>query len=144
MGSSSWARRHARRVLVQAVYQWQMTDADTHAVEKQFAEDGSLAKADRDFFRELLRGVLLGSEALDECFQPYLDRKLKELDKVELALLRLGTFELKERIEVPFRVVIDEYVELAKTFGAEDSHKYINGILDKLSNVLRVDEQQSS
>ncbi len=144
MGSSSWARRHARRVLVQAVYQWQMTDADTNAVEKQFAEDGSLAKADRDFFRELLRGVLLGSEALDECFQPYLDRKLKELDKVELALLRLGTFELKERIEVPFRVVIDEYVELAKTFGAEDSHKYINGILDKLSNVLRVDEQQSS
>lgn len=144
MGSSSWARRHARRVLVQAVYQWQMTDADIQAVEKQFAEDGSLAKADRDFFRELLRGVLLGSEALDECFQPYLDRKLKELDKVELALLRLGTFELKERIEVPFRVVIDEYVELAKTFGAEDSHKYINGILDKLSNVLRVDEQQSS
>ena len=144
MGSSSWARRHARRVLVQAVYQWQMTDADTNAVEKQFAEDGSLAKADRDFFRELLRGVILGSEALDECFQPYLDRKLKELDKVELALLRLGTFELKERIEVPFRVVIDEYVELAKTFGAEDSHKYINGILDKLSNVLRVDEQQSS
>ena len=144
MGSSSWARRHARRVLVQAVYQWQMTDADTNAVEKQFAEDGSLAKADRDFFRELLRGVVLGSEALDECFQPYLDRKLKELDKVELALLRLGTFELKERIEVPFRVVINEYVELAKTFGAEDSHKYINGILDKLSNVLRVDEQQSS
>ena len=121
-----------------------MTDADTNAVEKQFAEDGSLAKADRDFFRELLRGVVLGSEALDECFQPYLDRKLKELDKVELALLRLGTFELKERIEVPFRVVINEYVELAKTFGAEDSHKYINGILDKLSNVLRVDEQQSS
>ena len=144
MGSSSWARRHARRVLVQAVYQWQMTGADTQAVEKQFAEDGSLAKADRDFFRELLRGVVLGSEALDECFQPYLDRKLKELDKVELALLRLGTFELKERIEVPFRVVIDEYVELAKTFGAEDSYKYINGILDKLSNVLRVDEQQSS
>ena len=144
MGSSSWARRRARRVLVQAVYQWQMTDADTNAVEKQFAEDGSLVKADRDFFRELLRGVILGSEALDECFQPYLDRKLKELDKVELALLRLGTFELKERIEVPFRVVIDEYVELAKTFGAEDSHKYINGILDKLSNVLRVDEQQSS
>ena len=144
MGSSSWARRHARRALVQAVYQWQMTDADTQAVEKQFEDDGSLAKADRDFFRELLRGVLLGSDELDECFLPYLDRKLKELDKVELALLRLGTFELKERIEVPFRVVIDEYVELAKTFGAEDSHKYINGILDKLSNGLRVDERRTS
>ena len=144
MGSSSWARRHARRVLVQAVYQWQMTDADTRAVEQQFEEDGRLAKADREFFRELLVGVLHGSDQLDECFQPYLDRKLKELDKVELALLRLGTFELKERMEVPFRVVIDEYVELAKTFGAEESHKYINGILDKLSIELRVDERRNS
>ncbi|MCZ6618831.1 MAG: transcription antitermination factor NusB [Gammaproteobacteria bacterium] len=144
MGSSSWARRHARRVLVQAVYQWQMTDADTRAVEQQFEEDGRLAKVDREFFRELLGGVLHGSDQLDACFQPYLDRKLKELDKVELALLRLGTFELKERIDVPFRVVIDEYVELAKTFGAEESHKYINGILDKLSTVLRVDERRNS
>ncbi len=144
MGSSSWARRHARRALVQAVYQWQMTNADTQVVEKQFEDDGSLAKADREFFRELLRGVFFDSNQLDECFQPHLDRKLKELDKVELALLRLGTFELKERLDVPFRVVIDEYVELAKTFGAEDSHKYINSILDKLSNVLRAGEQQNS
>lgn len=144
MGSSSWARRHARRALVQAVYQWQMTDVDTQVLENQFEEDGSLAKADRDFFRELLRGVLLGSDELDECFRPRLDRKLEELDKVELALLRLGTFELKERLEVPFRVVIDEYVELAKTFGAEESHKYVNGVLDKLSNVLRVAERRNS
>jgi len=144
VSSSSWARRHARRALVQAVYQWQMTDVDTQTVETQFEDDGSLAKADREFFREMLRGVLQGSDELDACFQPHLDRKLKELDKVELALLRLGTFELKERLEVPFRVVINEYVELAKTFGAEDSHKYINGILDKLSNVLRATEPRSS
>ncbi|MCZ6643701.1 MAG: transcription antitermination factor NusB [Gammaproteobacteria bacterium] len=144
MSSSAWARRHARRALVQAVYQWQMTGADTQSVATQFEDDGTLAKADREFFREMLRGVLQGSDALDECFQPHLDRKLKELDKVELALLRLGTFELKERLEVPFRVVIDEYVELAKTFGAEDSHKYINGILDKLSNELRATERQIS
>ena len=121
-----------------------MTDAETQVLEQQFTEDGSLAKADREFFSELLRGVQFSNAALDECFQPYLDRKLKELDNVELALLRLGTFELRERLDVPFRVVIDEYVELAKTFGGEDSHKYINGILDKVSNVLRPDEQRRS
>ena len=135
-----YARRQARRALVQAVYQWQMTDADTHAVAADFVERGSLKKADRSFFDELLKHVTQASDGLDAGFVEYLDRELKSLDQVELAILRLGTYELVHRVDVPYRVVIDEYVELAKTFGAEDSHKYINGILDKLARSVRKTE----
>jgi len=81
--------------------------------------------------------VLLRCAELDELLIPNLDRKLAELDKVELAVLRLGTFELKNRTDVPYRVVIDEYIELAKLFGAEDGHKYVNGVLNKLAHSLR-------
>jgi N utilization substance protein B len=142
--SGAWARRRARRAAVQAVYQWQMTAADAHAVEQEFLESGALRKADEEFFRALLRGVMFGSEALDELLTPLLDRRVAELDKVELALLRLGAYELKERQDVPFRVVIDEYVGLAKVFGAEDSFKYINGVLDRLAVPLRPLERPSS
>ena len=123
--------------MLQAVYQWQMTAADAYVVEKEFLDSGALKKADGDFFKALLRGVMFGSDELDALFSPLLDRGLQDLDKVELALLRLGTYELKHRIDVPFRVVIDEYVELAKVFGAEDSFKYINGVLDRLAGQLR-------
>lgn len=132
-----WARRRARRALVQAVYQWQMTAADQAEVERQFLDDKTLAKADREFFSELLRGVMADSAALDALFAPYLDRALKDLDQVERAILRLGCFELQQRIDVPYRVVIHEYVELAKTFGAEGSYKYINGILDRAAKQHR-------
>ena len=104
-----------------------------HKVAAEFQESGALAKADREFFDELLKGVLLRCAELDELLIPNLDRKLTELDNVELAVLRLGTFELKNRTDVPYRVVIDEYIELAKLFGAEDGHKYVNGVLNKQS-----------
>ena len=132
-----WARRRARRALVQAVYQWQMTGCDLSEVEGQFSNDETLAKADREFFTELLRGVVLDPQALDELFAGYLDRDVKDLDQVERAILRLGCFELQHRVDVPYRVVIDEYVELAKTFGAEASHKYINGVLDRVARARR-------
>ena len=135
--SSVWARKHARRALVQAVYQWQMTGSTSNDIVKQFLEDGSLKKADVEFFQTSLKRVVKENTVLDEHFAPLLDRKVTDLDKVELALLRLGTDELANRQEVPFKVVIDEYVGLAKTFGAEDSHKYINGVLDQLSRALR-------
>ncbi len=104
---------------------------------EQFAESDALKKADVTFFSEGLRRVVGKTAELDAHIEPLIDRRLGDLDKVELALLRLGADELANRIEVPFRVVIDEYVELAKTFGAEDSHKYINGVLDKLARALR-------
>ena len=135
-----YARRQARRALVQAVYQWQMTDADTHELVADLVERGSLEKADRSFFEELLKHVTQASDGLDAGFVEYLDRELKSLDQVELAILRLGTCELVHRIDVPYRVVIDEYVELAKTFGAEGSYKYINGVLDKLARSVRKTE----
>ncbi len=135
--ANPWARRRARRALVQAVYQWQMTGCDLSEVEAQFCNDDTLAKADREFFTELLRGVVRDPQALDELFAEYLDRDLKDLDQVERAILRLGCFELQHRIDVPYRVVIDEYVELAKTFGAEASHKYINGVLDRAAQAQR-------
>lgn len=132
-----WARRQSRRALVQAVYQWQMSDCDASKIEADFLSSGSLEKADQEFFREVLRGVLAECEALDAEIRPLLDRSLDSLDQVELAVLRLGTWELKNRIDVPYRVVIDQYVELARTFGAEDGHKYVNGVLDKLASTLR-------
>jgi N utilization substance protein B len=135
--NSIWGRKRARRALVQAVYQWQMTGASATDVIGQFAGTDALKKADVEFFTESLRRVLRSHAELDAHFAPLLDRKVSELNKVELALLRLGTDELANRIEVPFKVVIDEYVELAKTFGAEESHKYINGVLDRLANALR-------
>lgn len=142
--SGAWARRRSRRALLQAVYQWQMTGADTSAIERDLVEDGALKKADREFFKALLRGVAFGTTELDAVLAPVLDRKVEELDKVELALLRLGAYELKHRIDVPFRVVIDEYVELAKVYGAEESFKYINGVLDRLAQELRALEHSAS
>jgi len=142
--TGAWARRRSRRALLQAVYQWQMTGAETAAIEHDLADEGALKKADREFFRALLRGVVFGTEELDALLAPALDRKLAELDKVELALLRLGAYELKHRIDVPFRVVIDEYVELAKTYGAEESFRYVNGVLDRLAQDLRALEHSAS
>lgn len=139
-----WARRRARRALVQAVYQWQMADADTAQLEVEFLEAQALQKADVEFFTELLRGVLHHSSEIDALFLAYLDRTLASLDQVELAILRLGAFELKNRVDVPYRVVIDEYVELAKLFGAEDSYKYINGVLDRLAGEVRQIERHGS
>lgn len=136
-----YARRQARRALVQAIYQWQMTDADTQTLANDFVERGSLEKADRSFFDELLKHVVEHSDDLDAAFVELLDRELKSLDQVELAILRLGTYELVHRIDVPYRVVLDEYIELAKTFGAEDSHKYVNGVLDKLARSVRPAER---
>jgi len=141
--SGAWARRRSRRALLQAVYQWQMTGAETATIERDLVEEGALRKADREYFRELLRGVVFCSEALDALLAPTLDRRVDELDKVELALLRLGAYELKHRIDVPFRVVIDEYVELAKVYGAEESFRYINGVLDRLAQDLRALEHSA-
>ena len=143
MSSGRKARRQARRALVQALYQWQMSAPDGVSRRAQFQEGESLQKADTEFFRELLLGVTAAVEAedaepaFDDHYAGYLDRKVTELDRVELAVLRLGTYELKERIDVPYRVVIDEYVDLAKLFGAEASHKYVNGVLDAVARDLR-------
>lgn len=117
-----------------------MTGADTQSITGEFRDSGALAKADPEFFDELLRLVLLRTGDIDAHIVPLLDRSLESLDGVEKAVLRLGAAELVHRPDVPYRVVIDEYVELAKLFGGEDGHKYINGVLDRLAHTLRAAE----
>ena len=139
---SMWPRRHARRALVQAIYQWQIAQHDASEIRSQFADSGTLKKADRAFFDRCLHGIIAETEDLDSAFAPYLDRKVNELNQVERAILRAGTFELSACPDVPFKVVLDEYINLAKTFGAEDSYKYVNGVLDRVARDFRAQEVQ--
>lgn len=134
-------RRMARHYAMQALYQWQMAGSSLNAIEAEFRTDNDMSKVDVDYFHELLHGVPEQLSDLDELYQPYLvDRSLDELDAITRALLRMATFEFKNRIDVPYKVVINEAVSLAKKFGAEDSHKFINGVLDKAAVVLRAPE----
>ena len=132
------ARRQARRALLQALYAWQIAGAEVEDLHEQSADN--LRRADGRFFDDCLRGVVQGVDALDALFASYLDRSVDALDHVERAILRAGAFELKERLDVPARVVINEWVELAKTFGATDSFKYVNGVLDRVARTARAAE----
>lgn len=134
------ARSRARRCIVQALYQWQLTGHDAGALDPQFFIDEGEGEIDRDFFDGLLAEILAQVDALDELIAPLLDRPIREVDPVELAILRLGADELRYHPEIPFRVVINEAVELAKLFGAHHGHKYVNGILDRLAARLRAEE----
>ncbi len=129
-------RRKARRLVLQALYQWLMAGLDPKAITKQFREE-TPGKVDWDYFEEVFSEIPNSAQKLDESLAPLLDRDLAALDPIEKSLLYLGSFELTNRIDVPYRVVINECVELAKIFGATDSHKYINGVLDKLAPTLR-------
>lgn len=134
------SRRKARRFALQALYQWDMTGDNLGHIEQQFREENDLKKTDTVFFRELLHKIPACVNELDAYFTPLLDREKDELDKVELAALRIGTYELAKRLDIPYRVVINEGIELAKYFGATDSYKYVNGILDKVALQVRAVE----
>lgn len=134
------ARKKARHLLVQALYQWQSTRADIGSIEAEFFTDNNMNKVDTAFFRELLHQIPARCDELDAAYNPHLDRTVGELDPVSRALLRIGTYELLHRIDVPYKVVINEAVNLAKTFGPTDAHKYINGILDKVAAERRTVE----
>lgn len=131
------ARRKARRFAVQALYQWHIADDALSNIEAQFRTDNDMKKVDGDYFHELLHDIPKNLTEIDELFAPYLDRDINQLDPIELAIFRIATYELKFRIDVPYKVVINEAIELAKVFGATDSHKYINGVVDKLAMRLR-------
>jgi transcription antitermination protein NusB len=122
---------------MQALYQWQITRYEPKDILLQYRDDPELEKADREYFRELFLGVTDEVGELDELLAGYMDRSVAELDPVERAILRLAAFELKERVDIPYRVVINEAVELTKKFGATDAHKFVNGVLDKLGRQLR-------
>ena len=137
-------RRKARHYGMQALYQWHMAGASLSDIEAEFRADYDFSHVDLEYFQALLHGVPACVDELDATFEPLLDRKLDDLDPIERTLLRMGTFELRERIDVPFKVVINEAVALAKKFGATDGHKYINGVLDKVAHELRKVETEAA
>ncbi len=136
----SRTRSQARRCAVQALYQWQLTGEDVAEIATQILEEKDAKKVDTSYFRGLLSGVVKQVDAMDALLTPTLDRSIGSLDPVELAIMRMGAYELQYHLEVPYRVVINESVELAKTFGADQGHKYVNGVLDKLAASLRSGE----
>ena len=141
---SHHARTRARRTAVQALYQWELGKQDLRDIETQFREAQDLRKVDVDYFLELLHQVAGRSGELDDHMAPFLDRPIGQLGPVERAILRIGVYELAYRPELPWRVVINEGIELAKMFGAEQSHKYVNSILDKLASQMRTVEIQAA
>jgi N utilization substance protein B len=130
-------RRKARHYGMQALYQWHMAGASLNDIEAEFRADYDFSHVDLAYFQALLHEIPACVEELEEVLAPLLDRKLDELDPIERTLLRMGVFELSKRIDVPYKVVINEEVALAKKFGATDSYKYINGVLDKAARELR-------
>lgn len=130
-------RRKARHYGMQALYQWHMAGASLNVIEAEFRSDYDFSHVDLEYFQALLHGVPAAVEELEAILEPLLDRRLEELDPIERTLLRMGIFELRDRIDVPYKVVINEAVALARKFGATDGHKYINGVLDRAARQLR-------
>ena len=130
-------RRKARHYGMQALYQWHMAGASVSDIEAEFRTDYDFSHVDLAYFQSLLHKIPACLDELDEALEPLLDRKLQDLDPIELTLLRMGVYELTWRIDVPYKVVINEEGALAKKFGATDSHKYVNGVLDKAARQLR-------
>ena len=124
------ARSRARRRALQAVYAWQMSGTGAREVIAQFAHEQAKEPADLAYFEDLVRGVDEHRKDLDAALTPFLDRDIEQVDAIERAVLRLAAYELRHRPDVPYRVVINEAIEIAKRFGAEHGHTYVNGVLD--------------
>ena len=146
-GGGRSARRRARELALQGLYQWLVGGQDAAAIEGHLNEtdgrDGADElgkKADLGHYRELLHGTIDNAEDLRRQFAPYLDRNVEALSPIEHGILLIGTYEMQQRLEIPYRVVINEAVELAKSFGGTDGYKYVNGVLDKLAGSIRAAE----
>lgn len=136
-------RHRAREFALQGIYQWLLNNEDSGVIDAHIREAHGFDKADRDHFDALLHGAINQSIELRQYFGPFIDRGISELSPIEHAALLIGTYELKNHLEIPYRVVINEAVELTKSFGGQDGHKYVNGVLDKLATQLRVVEVSS-
>jgi N utilization substance protein B len=133
-------RRKARELAVQATYSWQVSQNPVKDIEVNFIAENSKRRFDIEYFQLLLRGVTTNVTEIDAVISPYVDRPLDDIDQVEKAILRVAVFELKDCADVPYRVVINEAIELAKLFAADDSHKFVNGVLDKTVKLIRPQE----
>jgi transcription antitermination protein NusB len=127
---------------MQALYQWQLTDQPAAEIKQQFLQSEDSGGVDAEYFSELLTACIAQHEAISSALAPFLDRPLAQLDPVEKAILMIGIFELQSRLDVPYRVVINEAVDLCKRFGATDAHKYVNAVLDRAARELRAAERQ--
>ena len=134
------SRHRARRAALQALYQWDLTHGAPGDVEAHFIAEHELAGVDLAYFRELIREIPRRHRHLDDQLPSHLDRAFDDVDPVERAILRIGVYELEFHAEIPYRVILDEAVELAKTFGAEHSYRFVNGVLDKVAAQLRSHE----
>ena len=136
------ARSRARRRALQALYAWQLSGSGIDAVIRQFQHEQDMEVADLDYFEDLLHGVERNLAAIDESLKPYVDREIEQIDPIERAALRMAAYELKYRPDVPYRVIINEAIEVTKRFGADHGHSYVNGVLDKLAAQLRSAEKR--
>lgn len=136
-GVDAAARSRARRRALQGIYAWQLGEQGMDKVIAQFREEQDMKVADIEYFEDLLNGVAAHRDELDKGLAPHLDRDVEQVDPIERAALRLGAYELKYRPDVPYRVVLNEAVEITKRFGAEHGHTYVNGVLDKLATDWR-------
>lgn len=136
------ARRRSRELALQGLYAWQLGGDGAEGLRAQLAESQGFGKADAKYFARLLQGTIDEAAALERVIEPVLDRKLKELSPVERGILLLAAFELTHAPDIPYRVVINEAIELAKSYGGTDGHKYVNGVLDKLVDSLRPEERR--
>jgi N utilization substance protein B len=135
------ARSIARKLAMQALYQWQLTQQSAAQIGKQFLESDDSAGVDREHFQELIGKCIAQHAELETALTPFLDRPLDQLDPVETAILMIGMYELQQRVDIPYRVVINEAVDLCKRFGATDAHKYVNAVLDRAARELRAAER---
>ena len=136
----SGARSVARKLAMQALYRWQLNESPWQDLVSEFQSDEDMARADSEYFRELVQGIGTRRVALDDALENYADRTAGELDPVEHGILWIGLFELEERPDVPWRVVVNEAVSLTRKYGATDAHKYVNAVLDKAARTLRPHE----
>ena len=138
------ARSLSRKLAMQALYQWQLTGQTAAELRNQYASDEGFGDADAEYFRSLIDGITDGAAALDATLGALIDRPVEQLDPVERAVLLIGLYELGQRLDVPYRVVINEGIELAKRFGATDGHKFVNAVLDRAARSLRATEQAAA
>jgi N utilization substance protein B len=135
------ARSVARKLAMQGLYQWQLNRQPVQDIINQFLESEDVAGADREYLMELLTGTTREQQQINDAIAPFIDRPLDQLDPVETAILMIGMFELQNRVDIPYRVVINEAVDLCKRFGATDAHKYVNAVLDRAARDIRQAER---
>jgi N utilization substance protein B len=130
-------RRNARQTVLQALYQWEMTHQEISVIENQFEQQEIFLQCDQEYFKEILNNIPLELEIIDGFIKRYIDRALEEMDPIEVTISRIATYELLKKTDVPYRVILNEALELAKKFGAQEGHKFVNGILDKIAREVR-------